>query len=123
MSAAGPALRCADRSPPLWSGRRGPVAQLDRALPSEGRGREFESRRVRQQFQALRRTAFQAHQRSDTGLSAAREHLILGTERRTEQQILEFADHPQGTRKDEAEVGADDLEATRTQQLSRLRRR
>ena len=24
-----------------------PVAQLDRALPSEGRGREFESRRVR----------------------------------------------------------------------------
>jgi hypothetical protein len=26
----------------------GPVAQLDRALPSEGRGREFESRRVRQ---------------------------------------------------------------------------
>src|SRR5579872_3787424 len=27
--------------------RRGPVAQLDRALPSEGRGREFESRRVR----------------------------------------------------------------------------
>ena len=28
--------------------RAGPVAQLDRALPSEGRGREFESRRVRQ---------------------------------------------------------------------------
>ncbi len=27
---------------------RAPVAQLDRALPSEGRGREFESRRVRQ---------------------------------------------------------------------------
>jgi hypothetical protein len=27
--------------------RAGPVAQLDRALPSEGRGREFESRRVR----------------------------------------------------------------------------
>ena len=27
-----------------------PVAQLDRALPSEGRGREFESRRVRQCF-------------------------------------------------------------------------
>jgi hypothetical protein len=25
-----------------------PVAQLDRALPSEGRGRAFESRRVRQ---------------------------------------------------------------------------
>ena len=28
----------------------GPVAQLDRALPSEGRGREFESRRVRHNF-------------------------------------------------------------------------
>src|SRR6185437_6533814 len=28
--------------------RSGPLAQLDRALPSEGRGREFESRRVRQ---------------------------------------------------------------------------
>jgi hypothetical protein len=27
-----------------------PVAQLDRALPSEGKGREFESRRVRQSF-------------------------------------------------------------------------
>jgi hypothetical protein len=27
---------------------RAPVAQLDRALPSEGRGRGFESRRVRQ---------------------------------------------------------------------------
>ena len=32
---------------------RAPVAQLDRALPSEGRGREFESRRVRQQFRRL----------------------------------------------------------------------
>ena len=31
-----------------------PVAQLDRALPSEGRGQRFESSRVRQsQFQAL----------------------------------------------------------------------
>ena len=27
-----------------------PVAQLDRVLPSEGRGREFESRRARQLF-------------------------------------------------------------------------
>src|SRR3984893_16144746 len=32
---------------------RAPVAQLDRALPSEGRGREFESRRVRQVFNYL----------------------------------------------------------------------
>jgi hypothetical protein len=32
---------------------KGPVAQLDRALPSEGRGREFESRRVRHSFQRL----------------------------------------------------------------------
>lgn len=30
-----------------------PVAQLDRALPSEGKGRTFESCRVRQIFQAL----------------------------------------------------------------------
>ena len=30
-----------------------PVAQLDRALPSEGRGREFESRRARQQIQRV----------------------------------------------------------------------
>jgi hypothetical protein len=32
----------------LSFGASGPLAQLDRALPSEGRGREFESRRVRQ---------------------------------------------------------------------------
>src|SRR5947209_394112 len=32
---------------------RGPVAQLDRALPSEGKGRTFESCRVRQQLQQL----------------------------------------------------------------------
>ena len=31
----------------------GPVAQLDRALPSEGRGHEFESRRVRHEFKGL----------------------------------------------------------------------
>src|SRR5579883_2576216 len=31
----------------LSSAPGAPVAQLDRALPSEGRGREFESRRVR----------------------------------------------------------------------------
>ena len=36
------------RRPELSCGHRGPVAQLDRALPSEGRGHEFESRRVRQ---------------------------------------------------------------------------
>jgi hypothetical protein len=30
-----------------------PVAGMDFALPSEGRGREFESRRVRQPFQSL----------------------------------------------------------------------
>ena len=32
---------------PAGSGAKAPVAQLDRALPSEGKGREFESRRVR----------------------------------------------------------------------------
>src|SRR5258708_3712907 len=31
--------------------RNAPVAQLDRALPSEGKGHTFESCRVRQQFQ------------------------------------------------------------------------
>jgi hypothetical protein len=34
-----------------------PVAQLDRALPSEGRGHKFESCRVRHRFQSI---AFQA---------------------------------------------------------------
>ena len=29
-----------------YTGEEAPVAQLDRALPSEGRGHEFESRRV-----------------------------------------------------------------------------
>ena len=42
---------------PTLDGRRdrarAPVAQLDRALPSEGRGREFESRRVRHNFKYL----------------------------------------------------------------------
>ncbi len=33
--------------------RQAPVAQLDRALPSEGKGRVFESRRARQRFQSL----------------------------------------------------------------------
>ena len=37
------------REPSAMFRRAGPVAQLDRALPSEGRGREFESRRVRHQ--------------------------------------------------------------------------
>src|SRR5262249_59073969 len=40
-------LRAATASA-MVAAHRGPVAQLDRALPSEGRGREFESRRVRQ---------------------------------------------------------------------------
>ena len=31
--------------------KQAPVAQLDRALPSEGRGQRFESSRVRQLFQ------------------------------------------------------------------------
>ncbi len=30
-----------------------PVAQMDRVLPSEGRGREFESRQARHLFQLL----------------------------------------------------------------------
>src|SRR5690242_6171630 len=46
------ALRIADPYAMVLS-VAGPVAQLDRALPSEGRGRTFESYRVRQPFQAL----------------------------------------------------------------------
>ena len=38
---------------PRASARRAPVAQLDRALPSEGRGQGFESLRVRQLNQTL----------------------------------------------------------------------
>jgi hypothetical protein len=34
--------------------RNAPVAQLDRALPSEGKGHTFESCRVRQQNQEFR---------------------------------------------------------------------
>ena len=37
--------------------RAAPVAQLDRALPSEGRGREFESRRVRHHINDIENTA------------------------------------------------------------------
>jgi hypothetical protein len=33
-----------------YESANGPVAQLDRASPSEGEGRAFESRRVRQSF-------------------------------------------------------------------------
>src|SRR6185437_12465495 len=39
------------RSDSRYLGRAGPVAQLDRASPSEGEGRTFESCRVRQSFQ------------------------------------------------------------------------
>jgi hypothetical protein len=35
---------------------KAPVAQLDRALPSEGRGHRFESCRVRQRFQIVMRS-------------------------------------------------------------------
>src|SRR5438477_10274048 len=43
-------MACARQAASLMVIGLGPVAQLDRALPSEGRGREFESRRVRQLF-------------------------------------------------------------------------
>jgi hypothetical protein len=42
--------RCSDYTRPCAA----PVAQLDRALPSEGRGREFESRRVRHTLPIIR---------------------------------------------------------------------
>ena len=44
--------RCRDASRPL-SRRNAPVAQLDRALPSEGRGQRFESSRARHDFNSL----------------------------------------------------------------------
>ncbi len=36
-----------------YKAQHGPVAQLDRALPSEGKGHAFESRRVRQLNQSV----------------------------------------------------------------------
>jgi hypothetical protein len=38
-----------------YMNRNAPVAQLDRALPSEGKGHTFESCRVRQLFYVLQR--------------------------------------------------------------------
>jgi hypothetical protein len=46
-----PPASVSNPSPRSSTPLRAPVAQLDRALPSEGRGREFESRRVRQYYQ------------------------------------------------------------------------
>src|SRR5574337_598085 len=40
-------------SPPMLNFANAPVAQLDRVLPSEGRGRGFESRRARHLIQAV----------------------------------------------------------------------
>ena len=41
-----------------YSAAKAPVAQLDRALPSEGRGQRFESSRVRQDTLKNSRLAF-----------------------------------------------------------------
>ena len=41
---------------PRWASGPAPVAQLDRALPSEGKGHRFESCRVRQPFRCPART-------------------------------------------------------------------
>ena len=51
-SAGGVASRFLGRQS-LYGVRAGPVAQLDRASPSEGEGRTFESCRVRQWFQSV----------------------------------------------------------------------
>ena len=40
----------------LWDTSLAPLAQLDRALPSEGRGQRFESSRVRQPFSLFPKT-------------------------------------------------------------------
>ena len=46
----GPEKPLALRAGFAYSGLAGPVAQLDRVLPSEGKGRTFESSRVRHQL-------------------------------------------------------------------------
>ena len=53
--AAMPAIRYLDSNVPAGFKYAGlaPVAQLDRALPSEGRGQGFESLRARQLFQYI----------------------------------------------------------------------
>jgi hypothetical protein len=43
----------ARRSDEYYGARIAPVAQLDRVLPSEGRGHGFESRQVHQQIQGF----------------------------------------------------------------------
>src|SRR2546426_2855079 len=52
-----------------------PVAQLDRALPSEGRGREFESRRARHDFNGL--------------ASLVKSHLLAGKQWVSKRQKIE----------------------------------
>src|SRR5262249_37163984 len=53
QSLSRPSRNCRAGSDRLMTYLPAPVAQLDRALPSEGRGREFESRRARQRLQRL----------------------------------------------------------------------
>jgi hypothetical protein len=60
-----PPASVSNPSPRSSTPLRAPVAQLDRALPSEGRGREFESRRVRQHFRVLK--AISSKRRSGRG--------------------------------------------------------
>ena len=51
--AAPHAPHCRAGSDRLMTSSSAPVAQLDRALPSEGRSREFESRRARHEIKGL----------------------------------------------------------------------
>ena len=64
-----------------------PVAQLDRALPSEGRGHKFESCRARQRINSLEEDYLLRRERSYhiatklfdlAGVHAARNHQSLG---------------------------------------------
>lgn len=52
--------------------RNAPVAQLDRVLPSEGRGRGFESRLVRHTNQALTLNCHDSNIHHDSSVTAAR---------------------------------------------------
>ncbi len=61
-------------------GVEAPVAQLDRALPSEGRGRMFESSRVRQSFQWLSaRLRLKRFYRWHTANNARVTHTVRGS--------------------------------------------
>jgi hypothetical protein len=61
----------ARRPDEYYGARVAPVAQLDRVLPSEGRGHGFESRQVHHQIQGLQPLAHASKYTPDSGSTAA----------------------------------------------------